>query len=190
MMSGFTPVTWAMTAAAASAFRLSKRGLASQLLRYSHEARLSHPIAPVDITYTYPFVHRPLVEFVLAIPGAELSAPGRLRSLMRRAFAELLPSRVVERTSKGYYPPAAMRTLRPLAQAARPVRRLEVVQRGWLDPERLDAAIGEVVDGGATAGSEVRSALRLEQWLTTRQRRGPAVIPQRKGGECHDVLNA
>jgi hypothetical protein len=83
-----------------------------------------------------------------------------------------------------------MRALRPLAESARPVDRLEVVQRGWLDPARLDAAIREVIDGGASIGGEVRRALRLEQWLTSRQRRGPAAILNPKGGEYHDVLNA
>jgi asparagine synthase (glutamine-hydrolysing) len=177
-------------AATAARFRPSKRPLARQLLGYSREARLSVPVPPIDVIYTYPFVHRPLVEFVLAIPGEQLSAPGQMRSLMRRSFAALLPPRVVQRTSKGYYPPAALRALRPIARAARPVDRLEVVQRGWLDPDRLDAAIREVIDGGAGVGLEVRSALRLEQWLTSRDRRGPAVTPIQKGGECHDVLNA
>jgi Asparagine synthase. len=88
-------------AAAGSEFPSSKRSLARQLLGYSREARLSLPALPLDMTYTYPFVHRPLVEFVLAIPGEELSAPERTRSLMRRAFAALLPPRIVERTSKG-----------------------------------------------------------------------------------------
>jgi asparagine synthase (glutamine-hydrolysing) len=177
-------------AADASMFRPSKRPLARELLGYSCEARLSIPAPPLDMTYAYPFVHRPLVEFVMAIPGEELSAPGMMRSLMRRAFAELLPTRIVERTSKGYYPPAAMRALRPLAQAARPVDRLEIIQRGWLDAGRLDAAIRDVIDGGAATGGEVRRALRLEHWLTSRHRRGPAVTPTKKGGECHDVLNA
>jgi asparagine synthase (glutamine-hydrolysing) len=177
-------------AAAASAIRPSKRQLAKVLLGYSSEARLSLPAMPLDITYTYPFVHRPLVEFVIAIPGEQLSAPGELRSLMRRSFRGLLPSRIVERTSKGYYPPAAMRALRPFAQSARPVDRLEVVQRGWLDPARLDEAIRVVIDGGAATGGEVRRALRLEQWLVSRHRRFPTGMPKQKGGENHDVLHA
>jgi asparagine synthase (glutamine-hydrolysing) len=177
-------------ATAALAIRPSKRQLARLVLGYATEARLGLPMRPFDVVYTYPFVHRPLVEFVMAIPGEELSAPGRMRSLMRRSFAGLLPPRVVERTSKGYYPPAAMRALRPLAEAARPVDRLDVVQRGWLDPGRLDAAIRVVIDGGAATGAEVLRALRLEHWLRARHRRGPAVTPTQKGGECHEVLNA
>jgi asparagine synthase (glutamine-hydrolysing) len=177
-------------AAAASTIRPSKRQLAKLVLGYAIEARLSLPILPLDVTYTYPFVHRPLVEFVMAIPGEELSAPGRMRSLMRRSFAGLLPPRVAERTSKGYYPPAAMRALRPLAESARPVDRLEVVRRGWIEPAKLDAAIRVVIDGGAATGAEVLLALRLEQWLTSRHRRKAAEPPTKKGGECHAVLNA
>jgi asparagine synthase (glutamine-hydrolysing) len=175
---------------AASAIRPPKRPLAKLVLGYAIEARLSLPTRPVGVTYAYPFVHRPLVEFVMAIPGEELSAPGQMRSLMRRSFAGLLPPRVLERTSKGYYPPAAMRALRPLAEAARPVTRLEVVQRGWIDPAKLDAAIRVVIDGGAATGGEVLRALRLEQWLSSRHRRPAAEPPTQKGGECHEVLNA
>ncbi len=177
-------------AAAVSAIRPSKRELARLILSYAVEGRLGLPTLPLDVTYTYPFVHRPLVDFVMAIPGEELSEPGRMRSLMRRSFEGLLPPRVLERTSKGYYPPAVMRALRPLAQAARPVDRLEVVQRGWLDAGRLDAAIGELIDGGAATGAGVLSALRLERWLTSRHRRKAAEPPTQKGGECHEVLNA
>ena len=173
-----------------AAWRSSRQTPTGAVLGYAIEARLSLPMLPLDVIYTYPFVHRPLVEFVMAIPGEELSAPGQMRSLMRRSFAGLLPPRVVERTSKGYYPPAAMRALRPLAESARPVDRLDVVQRGWLDPGRLDAAIRVVIDGGAATGAEVLRALRLEQWLISRHRRGPAVTPTGKGGECHEVLNA
>jgi hypothetical protein len=177
-------------ATAALAIRPSKRQLARLVLGYAIEARLSLPMLPLDVIYTYPFVHRPLVEFVMAIPGEELSAPGRMRSLMRRSFEGLVPPRILQRTSKGYYPPAAMRALRPLAEAARPVGALEVVQRGWIDPGRLDAAIRVVIDGGAATGAEVLRALRLEQWLISRHRRGPVEPPTQKGGECHEVLNA
>ena len=33
-----------------------------------------------SLSYAYPFTHRPLVEFMMAIPGEELSAPGRYRA--------------------------------------------------------------------------------------------------------------
>ncbi len=168
--------------------RRSKRHLAMLLLGYSVEGRLNIPALPPDVTYTYPFVHRPLVEFVMAIPGRELCAPGVMRNVMRRAFTGLLPDTILARTSKGYYPPAAMRATRPLAMAARPVERLQVVQRGWIDPVRLDRAIRMLVDGGGATGAEVHRVLRLEQWLRNRQ--GPRRILIREEVKCHDVLNA
>src|SRR5262249_57092261 len=111
--------------------RRSKRRLAELLLAYALQGRLNVPHLPPDLTYAYPFLHRPLVEFVMAIPGDELSAPGETRSLMRRAFDGLVPSRVLQRRSKGHYAPSVMRSIRPLAAEARPVDRLEVVPRGW-----------------------------------------------------------
>ena len=168
----------------------SKRDLASLVLEYAFASALNVPLKPYGLVYTYPFTHRPLIEYVLAIPGEELSAPGEMRSLMRRAFDGFVPARILRRISKGYYPPAIARAIRPLAAAMRPVERLEVVRRGWIDPSRLDDAIGTLIDGGGRTRAEVQRVLRLEQWLTSRDRRGPAVIPQRKEVATHEVLNA
>ena len=173
-----------------SGARASKRDIAALFLGYAFGSRLNIPDVPGPLTYSYPFTHRPLVEFVLAIPGEELSAPGETRSLMRRAFDGFVPRRILQRTSKGYYPPSAMRAVRPLLASLRPVERLEVVRREWVDPQRLDAAIAIAVDGGGSTGAAVRRVLRLEQWLTSRNRRGPVAIQQRKEVTRHEVLNA
>ncbi|MPZ17585.1 MAG: hypothetical protein GEV06_06710 [Luteitalea sp.] len=158
----------------------SKCRLASSVLAYSLTGRLNIPILPPGVIHTYPFVHRPLVEYILAIPGEELSAPGETRSLMRRAFEGLVPERILRRTSKGHYAPAATRAARPLAASMLPVERLEVVRRGWIDPQKLEAMIHMLVHGGGRTGVDVRRVLRLEQWLTSRDRRGPAAMPKRK----------
>jgi asparagine synthase (glutamine-hydrolysing) len=148
------------------------------------------PHIPPFVTYAYPFTHRPLVEFMMAIPGEELSAPGDMRSLMRRAFAGFVPARILGRISKGYYPPSAVRAIRPLAASLFPVERLQVVQRGRIDPQGLAEAAPGIVDGDARASTEVRRATRLEQWLASRDRRAPAVIPRRKEVKSHEVFNA
>jgi asparagine synthase (glutamine-hydrolysing) len=142
------------------------------------------------VTYTYPFLHRPLVEFMLAIPGEQLSAPGQTRALMRRAFDNIVPARILRRVSKGYYPPAALRSARQLAQSMLPADRLEVVRRGWIDPRQLEAAIRILTDGSGETDADVQRVLRLEQWLTSRHRRAPAAIPQRKEVRTNAVLNA
>ena len=158
------------------------------VLGYAEGGRLDIPHYPPDVVYTYPFAHRPLVEFVLAIPGEELSAPGVTRSLMRRAFNGLLPPRVLNRQSKGYYPPAAFRAARRLAASMVPVDRLEVVQRGWIDADRLRQSLRTLTDGGGETGGDIYRVLRLEGWLEARKIR--SAIPQRKEVNDHAVLNA
>jgi hypothetical protein len=72
----------------------------------------------------------------------------------------------------------------------RPVERLEIVRRGWIDPTALDAAIRMVLEGGRNDGGAVRRALRLEQWLQSRNRRAPAGNPPGKEVRSHEVLHA
>ena len=168
--------------------RRSKRALARMVLGYSAGARLDIPDRSPDIVYAYPFAHRPLVEFMLAIPGEQLSAPGMTRSLMRRAFAGLVPPRVLRRTSKGYYPPAAFRAARRLVASMVPVHDLEVVQRGWIDPAQLRSAIQTLTDGSGQTGGDVHAVLRLESWLQSR--RDTHGIPTRKEVNTHEVLHA
>ena len=169
--------------------RPAKRGLGRSFLAYASTSRLDSPVLPPGITYAYPFTHRPLVEFVMAIPAGVLSAPGETRSLMRRAFSGLVPSRVLGRQSKGFYSPTALRDYRSAAARMPPVDRFEVVERGWIDPTPLDAALRTLIDSGA-ASHGLRRVLRLEEWLAFRQRRGPAAIPQRKEVTVDGVQHA
>jgi len=53
----------------------------------------------VDVSY--PFLHRPLVEFMQAIPHTQRLRVGETRSLMRRSLRGLLPAKTLKRRSKG-----------------------------------------------------------------------------------------
>lgn len=169
--------------------RPAKRQLARLLLGYASTSRLDLPVQPPGITYAYPFAHRPLVEFVMAIPGGVLTAPGETRTLMRRSFAGLVPHRVLGRLSKGFYPPAALRGLRAAAARMPAAEAFEVVQRGWVDAPALAAALRTLIDAGA-ASQELRRVLRLEEWLVSRQRRGPAAISHRKEVTTNGIQHA
>src|SRR4029453_9318992 len=168
--------------------RRSKRALARMVLGYAATARLDVPDRPPGIVYAYPFAHRPLVEFMLAIPGEQLSAPGTTRALMRRAFATFVPPRVLRRTSKGYYPPVAFRAARAAVASMLPVDSLEAVQRGWIDPDRLRSATRALTAGGGETGGEIDAVLRLERWLQARRQH--LDIRSRKEVNTHDVLHA
>jgi asparagine synthase (glutamine-hydrolysing) len=155
--------------------RLSRRKLARMVLEHSISARFEAQ-TPTGIVYAYPYTHRPLVEYMLAIPGEQLSAPGQTRALMRRAFKGLVPARVLGRFSKGYYPPVMTRGARARAGSLLPVSGLEVVRRGWIDATRLDAAIASLIGGGGRTSAEVRLVLQLEEWLTSRNRRALVML--------------
>lgn len=170
--------------------RLAHRRIAVPILGYALDARLEVPAESCGVTYAFPFAHRPLVEFVTAIPSEELSAPGQTRALMRRALAGVVPDRILRRLSKGYYPPAALRAMRARLASMPTVGRLEIVQRGWVDASRLSASIRRLFDSGADAAEDVQLAMRLEDWLKSRDRRGPAGTPQRKEVTNHAVFIA
>ena len=119
---------------------------------------------------------------MLAIPGEQLSAPGiDAIADAARVRRPSCPPRVLRRVSKGYYPPAAFRAARRLVASMLPVRDLEVVQRGWIDPERLQTAIHALTDGGGETGGDIHVVLRLERWLQAR--RDTLRDPTTKGGE-------
>lgn len=48
----------------------------------------------------FPFLHRPLVEFCLALPVEQFARPTETRSLHRRALRALLPPEVCSRRNK------------------------------------------------------------------------------------------
>jgi asparagine synthase (glutamine-hydrolysing) len=174
----------------ARAVRLAQRQQARSILFYMLQGRLENWVGKGAVAEVHPFAHRPLVEYLLAIPGDELSAPGNTRSLMRRAFAGLVPDRILRRTSKGHYAPAALRAARVRSKALPPIEQLECVERGWIDPQRLSAAVCMLDVGGSDALLNVQRVLRVERWLASRNRRGPAVIPKGKEVTTNDVCIA
>lgn len=176
--------------AVGSVLRSGQIQQARRMLFYSVPARLETWSERGSVLFTYPFAHRPLVDFMLAVPGVEIAAPGQPRSLMRRAFAGLIPDKILRRVSKGHYPPAALRAARLRIASLPPVEQLEAVRRGWLDPERLRTAIRMLADGHGDTGTEVQLSLLLEHWLVSRHRRGPAVIPKGKEVNTNDVCIA
>ena len=77
--------------------------------------RLQAPEQLEHVSYTHPFTHRPLVEFMLSIPPEEVCRPGKPRHLMRRAFAEMLPDMVLNRKSKAAFGAVFNQCLAPMA---------------------------------------------------------------------------
>ena len=140
---------------------------------------------------TYPFLHRPLVEFLMNVPMQQKLRPDDTRSLMRRALKDLLPTRILERRSKGTTGEALCRGLanewpriRPLLDDSR------LVRRGYLDGRALVQALDRARHGIEFNISSLLQALALEVWLRSLEHKinsassMKANSEERRTGQC------
>jgi asparagine synthase (glutamine-hydrolysing) len=118
----------------------------------------------VDVTY--PYLHRPLVEFLQAIPYEQRVRPYQSRSLMRRALRDVLPETIANRTSKGSPQEAIYRAfagqwcqLQSLFADAR------VCAYGFMDREPLLMALERARHGCEPKTSALIRSIYLELWL-------------------------
>jgi hypothetical protein len=124
-----------------------------------------HRLEPVKSTH--PFCHRPLVEFVAAIPRGQLCGIGRPRNLMRRAFSGILPLPVLERRTKALADTANDKSLLEILPALC-CSELETVSRGYIE----NATFLRVLQNPQATDcdrSQLTQALILEVWLRTRR---------------------
>ncbi|HEV2836983.1 MAG TPA: asparagine synthase-related protein, partial [Pyrinomonadaceae bacterium] len=124
---------------------------------------------------SYPFMHRPLVEFLQAIPFEQLLRPGENRSLMRRALRDLLPEKVARRKTKGI-PREGL--CRAVAREWKAMRALfsdsRVCAYGFMDSAPLLAAIDRTRHGVETYAGPLLTAISLELWLRALETRPAA----------------
>ena len=115
----------------------------------------------------YPFLHRPLVEFCLAVPGEQFMRPGQTRSLHRRALRAWLPERIAERQGKRGPDEALMRELAMGWERVRPLLAdAEIVRRGFVDPYAFRRVLDEARFGRfGTDLLLLLKAIALEAWL-------------------------
>jgi asparagine synthase (glutamine-hydrolysing) len=149
---------------AASGAPPAKRLQISSLFRAQWTRGWSRRSAAADVVN--PLLAQPVVEFCLATPVPELLAGGRDRGLARRAFSDRLPTRLVNRRSKGdlaaYYGrlvAASLGYLRPLLLDGC------LAEAGLLDRQRLDAALTpERLILDRNSGDILATAL-IEAWV-------------------------
>jgi asparagine synthase (glutamine-hydrolysing) len=124
------------------------------------------PLQHMD--YTHPFAHRPLVEFLMAVPTDVLCQPGEPRRLMRSALSDLWPLKLRTRRSKGLFNAPWQEALRPLAAALLQDRQLQVVERGFVDGASVLSRLQKLSAGLDCNESQLRNIILLELWLRNR----------------------
>ena len=127
---------------------------------------LQAPEALQHISFTHPFAHRPLVEFLLAIPAQVVCRPNQPRRLMRRAFSGLLPPLIAGRKSKAAYISTYIQPLIPLAaEMVSHPDAIQVVQRGYMDRVSLVDRLAKFTQGIECNEGQLKLAIIFEFWL-------------------------
>lgn len=116
-------------------------------------------------SYTHPFFHRPLIEFLTRVPVDLLCGPGQPRRLMRQALGRLLPIGLRGRRSKSLFGGPLLQAFVPFASALLKTREWNVVARGWIDRAGLRERLERLTRGLPCHEPQLRQILMLESWL-------------------------
>lgn len=127
------------------------------------------PLQHLD--YTHPFAHRPLVEFLMAVPPDVLCRPAEPRRLMRSALSDLWPLRLRTRRSKGLFNAPWQEALRPLACVLLKVKQWHLVERGFVDRSSVLSRLQRLSNGLDCNEPQLRQIIQLELWLRNRTRK-------------------
>ena len=125
------------------------------------------------LLYSHPYTHRPLLDFLLAVPPAVLCRPGEPRRLMRRALRGIVPDAILRRRSKGNYEGMFLKSMRACAagMAAAPESML-LARRGFIDARSAGARLLCLSQGVECNAAQLRQIILLELWLRQRVAEG------------------
>ncbi len=147
-------------------YRLPSQQAQASSLMYAISALTWGHRDPHSYVKTFPFLHRPLVEFVMAIPLEQKLQPIETRPLMRRALKDILPDTILRRKGKG----SVSETLcRGLAQEWVAIKSMlddaRVVRRGYVDYKEMMSALDKARHGIELELDAFSNVVSLEIWL-------------------------
>jgi len=121
----------------------------------------------------YPYLDRNLVEFLLAIPPDQLQRPGKRRSLMRRALANVVPEEVLNRKRKAFIARQPLVDVMSHWPAYRELTENSIlVTLGITDRRGLIRALEQARAGNIVPLPLLAHAVVLEKWLRHIRRYG------------------
>jgi len=131
----------------------------------------------VDVSYA--FLHKPLVEFLLAIPIDQKARPGETRSLHRRAMRGTLPEEIRVRKGKRGPDQAVYRAIgREHARLTQLLDNGRICLRGYANPAALRETLVQAKHGLPVALAALLRTISLEIWLRAQERRPASHIPE------------
>ena len=116
--------------------------------------------------YRYPFLDKDLVNYLFSIPREQILRPGRRRSLMRRALANIVPHEVLKRRRKAYQLRAPLHALQ---QAHDVLEKLfaesMLADAGLIDVTLLRHSLRSTAEGDPAWWQAMLRTIALELWL-------------------------
>jgi len=134
--------------------------LLPSLLRYEDRNSMAF-----SIETRLPFLDYRLVEFAFALPDSEKLDGVRTKAIERRAFADRIPKRVLERTDKmGFETPSDVWLRGRYASEVRRRLLLTGPLHEWVDVPEMRTQLEEYLQGRRAIGLQVWRWLSLEAW--------------------------
>jgi asparagine synthase (glutamine-hydrolysing) len=135
-----------------------------------------------SFAFRNPLLHRPLVEFMFAVPWEQRLEPDRERSLQRRALLGILPEKVRLRRGKRGVQQAYFEGLRRNGAWLDMLRhRPQIVERGYVDGRAWRDAVEQARFGRTPSMRHFLAAATLECWLNRRDHPFHAASPSSQG---------
>lgn len=125
------------------------------------------------VEVSHPYLHRPLVDFLHAIPLEQKVRPGETRSLMRRSLRDLLPEKILNRKDKKGPTEALLRAIaRESVQLRAMFENAQVCSYGYMNAEALLKALDRARHGCEKESFALIQTISLEFWLRSLRSRG------------------
>jgi asparagine synthase (glutamine-hydrolysing) len=122
--------------------------------------------SPEKFEFRHPLLHRPLVEFMFALPSNQKLSPGGDRFLQRRALKSILPESLRQRRDKMNFDQPFYEGLRESKSWTRLLTvDSQLVQRGIVDAPRWAEAVAQAKLGRTHSLAQFQAAATLEIWL-------------------------
>jgi len=125
-----------------------------------------------SIEVSLPYLHRPLVEFLQAVPLQQRVRPGESRSLQRRSLRNLLPEETTERKTKRGPGEALQRSITRDWERLRPLfDHPRVCSHGYMKKKELLLALERARHGCQDFPFALIQTFSLEFWLRALEKR-------------------
>ena len=158
-------------------FRLpSERDQVRGFLSVTRGIAVTHDYGLENVWVSYPYLYRPLVEFMQAIPFSQKVRPGQTRSLLRRSLRNVLPPQTLARKGKKTPMEAMIRALNRESERLRiTLTNPLVCAHGFANAEQLLEALERAKLGHDLAAIDVINMVCLELWLRALEKHRPLV---------------